>query len=195
MRSYLPFILLSCLLAPACAGGEEETGGDTAAPAVASTEWYIGTSDGQTPDGSYVAPTEEVLFIRALDPDASTVTEQAWTVGEQGVTAYELVHDVDAAAGTFTSTFVTDEGTMLVEGAYDAGAAWAWTAWHSTSIYQDGEYQGIRVESQDHVEDSGVAIAEKLVYDATDTLTYEIVEELTPVLQEDFETRLAEVGG
>ena len=184
---------------PGCSGASSESGdsADTASSGLpeASTTFYIGTSDGQTPDGGYVAPTEELLFIRALDPAASTITEQVWSVGERNtVTAYELVHAVDVAAGTFTSTWVTDDGTILVDGAYDAGADWAWTAWHSTSVYQDGANAGLRVESVDHIEDSGVAFAEKVVYDAGGAETYQIVEELTPCSQDDFEEEFAAVG-
>jgi len=187
-------MLLALFLA--CTGAADDSGGHADLPD-ATTTWYFGTSDGQTPDGSYVAPTEEILFIRALDPAASTVTESAWTVNAntQAVTAYDLVHDVDVATETFTSTFVTDDGTLLVEGGYDAGDDWGWTAWHSTSTYQDGQYAGMRVESVDHVEDSGVAIAEKVVIDADGTETYDILEQLTPTDQAAFEARLAEIGG
>lgn len=187
-------MLLALFLA--CAGAADDSAGHADVPDP-STTWYFGTNDGQTPDGSYVAPTEEELFIRALDPTASTVSENAWTVdaSTQAVTSFALVHDVDVATETFSSTFVTDDGTLLVEGAYDAGDDWAWTAWHSTSTYQDGQYAGMRVESVDHVEDSGQAIAEKVVIDASGTETYDIVEVLTPTDQAAFEERLAELGG
>ena len=92
-------ILALALLA--CTGSKDDTGPrDTSSDApAATTAWYFGTSDGQTPDGSYVAPTDEILFIRALDPVASTVTESAWTVVRRtgAVSAYELVHSVDIA--------------------------------------------------------------------------------------------------
>lgn len=153
-------------------------------------------TNGQTPDGSYVAPTEGILFIRALDPVASTVTEQAWSVPNRGdPTYYELVHDVDIATETFTSVFKTADGTLLVDGGYDEGPDWGWTAWHSTSVYQDGTYAGTRVESVDHVLDGGVAHADKTVYNADDVETYVIVEEITPCSEADFEAALKEIGG
>ncbi len=190
-------ILALALLA--CTGSKDDTGPrDTSSDApVATTAWYFGTSDGQTPDGSYVAPTDEILFIRALDPVASTVTESAWTVVRRtgAVSAYELVHSVDIATETFTSTFVTADGTMDVNGGYDAGPDWVWTAWHSTSIYQDGTYAGTRVESVDHVDDAGVASAEKAVFDPDGTETWQMVEVLTPTDEASFDARLGEVGG
>lgn len=185
----LPLILF------ACTGATDDTADTASETPAASTAWYFGTSDGQTPDGGYVAPTDEILFIRALDPAASTITENAWTVSPTNVSAYELVHAVDVATGTFTSTFVTDDGTMLVSGAYDAGPDWGWTAWHSTSVYQNGTYEGMRVESVDHTDDAGVATADKTVYDAEGTETYDIVEVLTPTDEGSFNARLAEIGG
>lgn len=190
--------LLALAAVTACSGsGADDSGStpdDSGLPDATVVD-YIGTSDGQAPDGSYVAPTEELLFIRTVDPAASTISEHVWTVGQRGdVTEYELVHDVDVVAGTFTSTWVTDDGTFLVTGAYDAGEDWAWTAWHSTSVYQDGTNAGLRVESVDHVDDSGVAHADKQVYDAAGTETYLIVEELVPCSTDDFEEEFLAVG-
>jgi hypothetical protein len=53
----------------------------------------------------------------------------------------------------------------------------------------------MRVESVDHVEDSGVATADKTVYDAEGTETYDIVEVLTPTDEESFNARLGEIEG
>ena len=181
----------------ACTPLRDDTADTSPDLPAASTVWYFGTSDGQTPDGSYVAPTDEIIFIRELDPAASTVTENAWTVaaGSGDVSAYVLVHAVDIADQTFTSSFVTEDGTLLVNGGYDAGPDWGWTAWHSTSIYQDGTYAGIRVESVDHVDGAGVASADKTVFDADGTETYDLVEVLTPTDEASFNDRLAAVGG
>ncbi len=199
--------LLSLLSLGACGGKEGGSGGgggtasgdsgaaDSGGPS-ASVAWFIGTSDGQTADGSYVAPTEEVLFIRSLDPSASTMREEAWTVAGSGrVSAYALDHAVDAAAGTFSSTFDTGSGVLKVEGVYDAGEPWAWTAWHSRSVYQDGRYAGGWVDSVDtyDLEGTGEAHAEKGVFDPDGTLTYSIVEHLSPVSQATLEARLAEL--
>lgn len=170
---------------------------DTGSPGPsASTTWYFGTSDGEAPDGSYDEAPKEILFIRALDPEAATVTEDAW---QQGTARqwdhYMLVHDVDVAAGTFSSLFETPDGTMDVQGGYDAGAPWAWTAWHSTSTYLDGRYTGTVVESVDEVDADGVAQAHKEVWDASGAHTWSIVETLTPTDQVSFEERLAQIEG
>lgn len=179
-------------------GGGDEGAGDGGDGGTEDLQvaWFIGTSDGQTPDGSYVAPTEEVLFIRTLDPGASTMKEEAWTVAPNGdVAAYVLDHVVDTTAGTFTSTFDTGSGVLLVEGAFDAGEAWAWTAWHSRSVYQDGRYEGGWVDSTDTYDlgGTGAARAEKGVFEPGGSQTYAIVENLLPVSQEELEARLAEV--
>ena len=191
---------LACLALLACAdekAADTAAAGDGEAPAEAVATYFFGTSDGQTPDGSYVAPEDEILFIRTLDPNASTVHEEAWTISASGdLSSYELLHAVDLAAQTFTADFVTADGTMQVEGAFDAGEDWAWTAWHSTSTYVDGRYAGTIVTSTDTLDPtSGVAHADKLVYDADGANTYIIAETLTPVDQTTFEARLAEVGG
>ena len=197
---------LLALLASGCAAATDDTGleadaedsdsGDTGELPAATTVWYIGTSDGQLPDGSYVAPTEEILFIRTVDPAASKVIEEAWSVPARGaVVHYALTHDVNVEDQAFTSSFRTDDGVLFVSGGYDAGPDWAWTAWHSTSIYQDGQYAGTRVESVDQVHDGGVARADKNVYDADDVETWRIVEEITPCTQAEFEAELTAVGG
>lgn len=90
--------------------------GDSADTGAVATH-YFGESQGQTPDGSYVAEPEAILFIRTLDPVASTITEEVWVEGRPKWTHYLLVHEVDAAAGTFTSEWVTADGTLDVVGA------------------------------------------------------------------------------
>lgn len=160
---------------------------------VAQTFWYSGSSDGQTPDGSYNPDPAALWFLRALDPAASTITEKVWTEGARNWDYYELVHAVDAEAGTFTADFVTPDGTLKVEGAYDAGDAWAWTAWHSVSTYQDGQYMGNYVTSEDSLAADGSAVAHKEVFDATDAHTWSIVESLTPVEEAVFNEGISSI--
>ncbi|GDX81097.1 hypothetical protein LBMAG42_29080 [Deltaproteobacteria bacterium] len=166
--------------------------GDSADTGAVATH-YFGESQGQTPDGSYVAEPEAILFIRTLDPVASTITEEVWVEGRPKWTHYLLVHEVDAAAGTFTSEWVTADGTLDVVGGYDAGEAWAWTAWHSTSTYRDGTYAGTVVTSQDSVDGAGVATAHKDVYDGDGTHSWQIVEVITPTTEAEFTAALAEI--
>lgn len=176
------------LLLFACAGSGAPKE-STAATVPAVTYWYFGTSQGQTPDGSYVEDPSDLLFIRILDPEASTLVEQVWTEEGRGTWSnYELVHEVDIATETFQAVFVTAEGTLNVEGAYDTGPDWGWTGWHSTSTYQDGDYVGTKVESQDTVDEKGVVTTNKSIVDTTETVTWEILEILTPTTQEEFET-------
>lgn len=188
---------LSALVLAACSGSpvaDSDSAPNSELPD-ATTTHYLGTSDGQTPDGSYAAPTEELLFIRIVDPPASSITEQVWDVAERNaVTSYELVHAVDVTTETFTSTWVTEDGTILVTGGYDAGDDWSWTAWHSTSVYQDGTYAGMTITSVDHMDDAGVNTAEKVVFDANGTETWNIVEVLTPCSEEDFDTEFEAVA-
>lgn len=169
--------------------GDSDTG-DSGTGDSALTVWYTGTSQGQLPDGSYVEAPKELLFIRRLDPDAATITEEVWSDEGREWQYYSLVHAVDAAAGTFTSEFVTSDGTLDVVGAYDAGEAWAWTAWHSASIYRDGEYTGWSVQSQDSMDGKGVATADKHILDAAGAPSWDILEVLTPISEEDFNVLL-----
>lgn len=173
----------------------DSAGGDTADTGEAAPEvvHYFGESQGQTPDGSYVADPEAILFIRTLDAGASTITEEVWVEGSPKWVHYLLVHIVDAEAGTFTSEWASEEGTIDVVGGYDAGAAWAWTAWHSTSTYRDGKYAGTVVTSEDAVSDEGVAQAHKAIFDAEGTETWNIVETLTPTSEEEFAAALDEI--
>ena len=152
------------------------------------TAWYNGTSQGQTPDGSYVEDPKNLLFIRIVDEDASTITEQVWTEGGRDTwTYYELVHTVDAVNDTFTAVFVTEEGTLDVLGGYDAGEDWAWTAWHSASTYRDGTYAGTSVQSTDTMDATGKVTTNKTIVDTSGTETWKILELLAPMLQADFE--------
>lgn len=176
----------------ACAGPSDDTGTPDDSP-VATTTYYLGTSDGQTPDGSYVAPTEEILFIRTLDPVASTITEEFW---QEDTPAWQhgiLVHTVDVATETFTATWDTGDGVLAVDGAFDAGDPWDWTAWHSLSTYTDGDYVGWTVTSQDTVDADGADTAEKSVIDDGGADTWDIVEVITPTDAERFETRRAQI--
>lgn len=185
----------------ACTAGKDPLTGDDSAPDDSSASlpqyfFYDGTTQGQTPDGSYVENPREILFIRALNPGESTLTEYAWEVDSRGgLSAYDLVHQVDVTAGTFHATFATAQGTLDVVGAYDAGEPWAWTAWHSTSTYTDGEYLGTRVESTDSIDGQGLATAHKSVYDEQNAETWQITERLSPVDQATFEDRLDALGG
>ncbi|HNC95734.1 MAG TPA: hypothetical protein PKY30_00590 [Myxococcota bacterium] len=165
---------------------------DTAPPP--ETIWYTGTSQGQKPDGSFVEAERDLLFIRVLDAFESTLTERVWTEGNRQIwSTYELVHQVDVANNSFTAEFVTPEGTLDVVGAYDAGEPWAWTAWHSTSTYRDGDYVGTKVESQDSVDGAGVVTTNKQIIDPDGTESWIILERLTPTTQEEFETALASI--
>lgn len=191
----------------ACAFDPTDTGttGDTADTADTATDTgdsgigsvvathYLGVSQGQTPDGTYVAEPEAILFIRSLDPVASTITEEVWVEGAPKWAHYLLVHEVDVAAGTFTSEWVTADGTIDVVGGYDAGNAWEWTAWHSTSTYRDGTYAGTFVTSQDSMDAEGVATANKEVYDGEGTHTWRIVEVITPTTEAEFTAALADI--
>jgi hypothetical protein len=182
------------LLLLACTGTGDDTGGSDTAPLVVTT-WYLGTSDGQTPDGTYVAPTAELLFIRTLDPGAGTITEEYWQEDSPAWQHGFLTHTVDAAAGTFSATWDTGEGVLAVDGAFDAGAAWAWTAWHSLSTYTDGKYVDWTVTSLDSVDDAGTDTALKSVVDPDGNDTWDIVEVIAPTDQASFEARLAEIEG
>lgn len=176
-------------------GGNDSAGEphDSGAP---QYYFYDGTTQGQTPDGSYVENPREILFIRVLNPGESTLTEYAWEVDSRGgLSAYDLLHEVDVAAGTFHATFPTTAGTLDVVGAYDEGQPWAWTAWHSTSTYTDGQYLGTRVESTDSIDQAGAVTAHKSVYDPQEGETWQITERLTLVAQVAFEARLDELGG
>ena len=183
-------LLLACTSAPKATDSPTES---AELQPQASTAWFMGISDGQTPDGSFDAPPQDLLFIRALDPVASTITEEAWADEGREWSYYKLIHQVDVAASTFTSEFVTGDGTLLVVGGYDAGEPWAWTAWHSTSTYQDGQYQGTYVTSEDSLSSEGVATAHKEVFDETSTNTWSIVETLNPVDEATFNNAMAEV--
>ena len=163
-------------------GATDSGGGDTGSNAIVT--WYFGTSDGQTPDGSYQEPEEDLLFIRTVDPEASTIHEEVWTSGAKYWTAYDLLHVVDAAQETFTSNWVTDDGTLEVIGAFDEGDPWAWTAWHSTSTYQDGKYAGEWITSEDQTHEDGSNTAIKEVYDADSNHIWSIVEVLTPTTED-----------
>lgn len=163
----------------------------------ASTVYYFGTSDGQTPDGSYDAPPLELLFIRTVDPAASLITEQFWQEPTRG-TAWStglIVNAVDATALTFGSTWDTGDGEIEIVGTFTEGDPWAWTAWHSTSTYLGGRYQGTTVTSDDQLDGAGADTADKHVYDEHGTETYQIIEIITPTEQSAFEARLAEIGG
>lgn len=175
----------------ACTGKPADTA-DTAEPLVATTTWYVGTSDGQTPDGTYVAPTAELLFIRTVDPVESTITEEFWQEDEPWRHDL-LVHTVDADLGTFTATWDTGDGVLAVSGAFDEGNPWEWTAWHSLSTYTDGTYVGWSVTSSDSMAEDGTVTAEKSVVDDAGEDTWDIVEVLTPSDQETVDARVAEV--
>lgn len=190
-------LVFTCLSFVACNGGGKETGYTAPDGPVREETRYEGTSRGRLPDGSYEAPEENLLFLRTLDPAPSTVREQAWSWEAGGeVTTFDLTHTVDAEAGTFTADFVTGDGTLRVEGAFDAGGAWAWTAWHSTSTYVDGPDAGVTVQSTDTLDPgSGAIHAEKTVFDVGGEATWIIVEDLTPVSEERFDEVLAGMGG
>ncbi len=189
--------MLSLLFACATATDPTDTAtaGDTADSGAAGpvVTWYTGTSDGQTPDGSYVQPTEGLLFIRTLDATAGTITEEVWSEGKPTWSHDVLVHAVDADAGTFTSTWVTEDGTLGIVGAFDAGEPWAWTAWHSTSTYSDGDYLGTRIDSADTVDDAGAVHTTKSMFDADGKDLWDMVELLTPTTEDAFNAALAEI--
>lgn len=165
---------------------------------VATVTYYIGTSQGQAPDGSYVEDEEEILFIRALDPHAATIGEEFWIEGARGAYDHgELLSRVATADGstyTFSSSWDTADGALEVAGEFTAGQPWAWTAWHSTSTYMDGKYIGYWITSDDVLDAEGADTATKVVYDAEGTDIWHIIEVISPVPQADFESRLAEIG-
>lgn len=184
-------MLLALAWLSSCAGGADSAEVGDSEEAEAVVTGYSGRSVGQTPDGSYVADPETLLFRRTVDPGAATVTEEVWTEGARAWSFLSLVHAVDADAGTFTAVFVTDDGTLDVVGAFDGGEPWAWTAWHSTSTYRDGEYAGTRVESVDAVDGVGVIVATKEVIEPSGEATWLLEETLTPMATADFDAALA----
>ena len=196
-------MLFALILACSSPGaGDSEPSGDSADTGandpVATTIHYIGTSQGQTPDGSYVEDEKEILFIRALDPEASTIGEEFWIEGARGAYDHgELLNTVATADGstyTFGSLWDTGEGVLEIVGAFTAGGPWSWTAWHSTSTYVDGEYAGYWISSADVLDAAGADTATKVVHDAEGTEVWHIVEFIAPVPQADFESRLEARG-
>ena len=183
----------------ACAGGDSAgdggAGGEDSSATGPTAVHYFGTSVGQTPDGSYVDEAQALLFIRTLDAGASTVTEEYWEEGRRKWDHGLLVHSVDAAGETFTSTWDSGDGMIQTTGAFDAGEAWAWTAWHSTSVYLDGAYVDWVITSTDTVDDAGVATADKAIRDEDGVETWRILEVNTPTDEESFQERLAEIEG
>jgi hypothetical protein len=182
------------ILALACADKGEDSGSGEGAKAAPIVEWYLGSSDGQTPDGSYDEPAHELLFIRTLDPSASTITEEAWQEDGDAYSHYVLVHSVDLASQTFSADFETEQGLLQVLGGFDAGEDWAWSAWHSDSTYVDGAYAGTVVRSTDSRDSAGAVIALKEIYDETDAHIWSIVEQLSPITEEEFGALRADRG-
>jgi hypothetical protein len=159
--------------------------------------YYFGTSDGQLPDGSYVEPTKEILFIRTVDPSAATITEEFWQEGrdrnqwDNGT----IVNSVDTSAQSFGSTWVTGDGDIETVGTFTEGEDWLWTAWNSVSTYQSGDYTGTYVTSDDQLDETGADTADKHVYDPDGTETWRILEVITPTDEASFNARLAEIEG
>lgn len=185
-------ILVTFVLA-ACAPGSPDPAdtGDTGLPA-AETRWYLGSSAGEMADGSW-AQEEELLAVRTVDPAAATITERFSAVERGGALAeYELVQAV--SDGGFEAQFSDGYGTLQVVGQFDAGEDWAWTAWHSTSTYLDGDYVDWYLTSVDAAGE-GTHHADKILHQPDGAAYWLVAEDLTEVTEADFDARLAELGG
>ena len=204
-------LFLLSVIPLACTTSQEETGSnpaendsaaDTATDTLpdATTTYYFGTSDGQTPDGSYDPEAKEILFIRTVTPEANSIREEFWQEGERRNewTTGEFTNEVNAEASpnpTFGTTWVTDDGELVISGEFTEGQPWLWTAWHSTSTYVSGTWEGTLVTSDDQLDEIGADTADKHVFNAEGTETYQITEIITPTSEEAFTARLAEIQG
>lgn len=197
-------MLLSLLLA--CLPPVGETADtDSAAPVDTADDlpqsvetFYFGTTEGQTPDGSYVEATKEILFIRESDPTTSTIREEFWQEADRRNFDHgELLNSVTTTDGlsySFGCDWDTGSGVLRIAGLFTAGEAWAWTGWSSVSTYLDGDYAGYTVASTDSADDAGTHTATKVVANAEGAAIWHVSEVLTPVDETAFQSRLAEIG-
>jgi hypothetical protein len=155
--------------------------------------YFRGVSDNFLPDGTPTG-TDQILARRETDPEAAQILETLYLVAPDATwQRFELVQDVDVAAGTFTAEFATDFGNLVIEGEYTSGEDWAWDGWRSRSTYIDGLSEGWVVTSEDHVLPDGSHEADKEVLDPEGTLMFVIEEQAEPIDQAEYEAAVAEL--
>ncbi|MCA9704901.1 MAG: hypothetical protein KDK70_03510 [Myxococcales bacterium] len=165
----------------------------TGMPAEGEVQFFRGTSENYLPDGT-PAGTDVILARRQTQPDDAQVLETLYLVAEDGSwQRFDVVQDVDVAAGTFFAEFDTDYGHVEVDGEYTSGEPWAWTGWRSLSTYVSGFSEGWTVTSMDAVGADGVHQADKEVLDPDGTVMFVIEERADPIDEAEYDAAVAEL--
>lgn len=158
-------------------GGNDGNGGDDASDGGADggagdggieditprIDYLIGSSQYYDTSGTPRGPSSETWLRRTLDPAARTLEERVFTRDAGEVASFTLNGLVDPDAGTWTFSFSDDFGTIEGEGAFLEGETWDWTAWESDSAYIDGDYMGLRITSNDSINETELVAHKSLI--------------------------------
>ncbi|MDP2314243.1 MAG: hypothetical protein Q8P41_15175 [Pseudomonadota bacterium] len=183
-------LLLACAGAPSddTASTDDTGGGAPLPPAVL----YL-SGDSQYYDSDGVArgrPTSELLR-RTVTPEDASLEERVIEKSGGAAEEYLLLGVIDPDGPTWTYSFTTADGTLEGSGTFDEGETWAWTAWHSTSTFVDGDYAGWTIESEDRL-DGDTFTASKAFHDATGAGQGTVEETLAVIDAETWEETAAE---
>jgi hypothetical protein len=184
-------MLLSLL---ACTAPKD--GDDTAAtPALPdpTVRYLVGSSQYYDNDGTALGPPSDELLRRTVTPASAALEEIVDERSGRDVSTYTVTGTIDPDAPGWTFSFTTEQGTIAGEGTYDAGETWAWTAWHSSSTFTDGDYVGWTVASTD-VLDGDSFTARKAIADETGAPQGSTDETLTLVDEATWSTQRADWG-
>ncbi len=177
-------LLLACV-PPA---DHDTSAAEAVPPAVlhlAGTSQYIDTT------GAAQGRATNVLLRRTVTPADVSLDELVMEKSAGAVEEYTVLGQIDPDAQTWTFSFTTADGTIEGSGTFDAGETWAWTAWHSTSTFVDGDYAGWTIGSEDLL-DGDTFTASKVFRDTTGEGQGGVEETLTVMEAETWESTAAE---
>jgi hypothetical protein len=154
----LPALPITLLL-QACPPVDDDDADDEP-PINVVDQYFAGDSTTTLASGTALA-AERTLIWRRLFPDDGRIEEHVEQVTEDGVldSTVHLVVDADGAFSlSLTDAFGTQQGSGDL-----TGAAWAWTAWTSTSTYVDGDRAGATVARTATLDDDGLLATHELL--------------------------------
>jgi hypothetical protein len=167
--------------------------GDTRAPVHQDT-FFVGTSEYVLPSGTTMAGPD-TLVRRTVDEANSTILEDVSNVRPGSLDPperYVVTFAVTGSAFTMTANRVSpDPASEVFTGSGSlVGEPWAWTAWTSHTVLEDGS----TVDSSDTLGDS-VLVVEKHYYNENGILVVTIHETLPIVSQDVYEAAMDEAFG
>jgi hypothetical protein len=163
-------------------------------PTIGETAYYLGTQEGYLVDGSKTFEPSDLMFTRLIEPEYNTITETLYTINSTDQSHWGWDFKVNLKKNTFSTVWKQQrDNTVNIEGTYDEGAAWMWTAWHSTWTYTEGQQAGVVLTSETSIDDAGIITTHISKWDADGIELRRDTDTVSPSTKEEYDAAVEQI--